>query len=107
MSSMTGRILLLLALVSICCAATNPGIAVKIPMAPPEWALLERELLRANSRAAEQFFAKYVDERGYLAHTPRWGTLDGPDSSFHLVPLRAPRGRERRLYPPLVLSAGG
>jgi hypothetical protein len=44
--------------------------------------LLERELLRANSRAAEQFFDKYVDERGYLAHTPRWGTLDGPDDAI-------------------------
>jgi hypothetical protein len=51
-------------------------------MAPPHWALLERELLRANSRAAEQFFDKYVDERGYLAHTPRWGTLDGPDDAI-------------------------
>jgi hypothetical protein len=79
---MTGRILLVLALVSICCAATNPGISIKTPMAPPEWALLERELLRANSRAAELFFAKYVDERGYLAHTPRWGTLDGTDDAI-------------------------
>ncbi len=48
-------------------AAGNPGIVIKTPMAPPQWALLERELLRANSRAAEQFYARYVDERGYLA----------------------------------------
>ena len=51
-------------------------------MAPPEWALLERELLRYNSLAVEQFAAKFVDERGYLAHTPRWGTLDGPDDAI-------------------------
>lgn len=51
-------------------------------MAPPAWALLERELLRYNSQAVELFAAKYVDERGYLAHTPRWGTLDGPDDAI-------------------------
>jgi len=79
---MVGRILLVLVPASFCCAAGNPGIVVKAPMAPPQWALLERELLRSNSRAAEQFFARYVDERGYLAHTPRWGTLDGPDDAI-------------------------
>lgn len=57
-------------------------IHVKTPMAPPAWALLERELLRYNSQAVELFAAKYVDERGYLAHTPRWGTLDGPDDAI-------------------------
>ena len=57
-------------------------IHVKTPMAPPAWALLERELLRYNSVAVERFAAKYVDERGYLAHTPRWGTLDGPDDAI-------------------------
>jgi hypothetical protein len=79
---MVRGILLVLVLAPFCWAAGNPGIVVKTPMAPPQWALLERELLRANSRAAEQFFARYVDERGYLAHTPRWGTLDGPDDAI-------------------------
>ncbi len=51
-------------------------------MTPPGWALLERQLLRANSRACERFAAKYLDERGYLLHTPRWGTLDGPDDAI-------------------------
>ncbi|MBI3681841.1 MAG: hypothetical protein HY235_15785 [Acidobacteria bacterium] len=51
-------------------------------MPPPSWALLERELLRYNSIACERFAEKYVDERGYLAHTPRWGTLDGPDDAI-------------------------
>jgi hypothetical protein len=51
-------------------------------MAPPEWALLERELLSANSKAADRFAAKYLDERGYLLHTMRWGTLDGPDDAI-------------------------
>jgi hypothetical protein len=51
-------------------------------MSPPEWALLERQLLKANSKAAERFAERYVDERGYLLHTPRWGTLDGPDDAI-------------------------
>ena len=51
-------------------------------MAPPAWALLERQLLAADSKAADRFAAKYLDERGYLLHTPRWGTLDGPDDAI-------------------------
>jgi hypothetical protein len=52
---------------------------IDTPMAPPHWALLERELLNANSDAVELFGKRYIDDRGYLAHTPRWGALDGPD----------------------------
>ena len=74
----------------LCCAAwlapqagaQSAVIAVDTPMAPPEWALMERALLRANSEAVEAFAAKYLDERGYLLHTPRWGTLDGPDDAI-------------------------
>ena len=51
-------------------------------MTPPAWALLERELLRSNSVACERFGNKYLDSRGYLLHTPRWGTLDGPDDAI-------------------------
>jgi hypothetical protein len=60
----------------------QPSLNISSPMAPPEWALLERQLLKANSKAAERFAGKYVDERGYLLHTPRWGTLDGPDDAI-------------------------
>jgi hypothetical protein len=59
-----------------------PAIVVSSPMKSPEWALLERELLRHNSAACERFSTKYVDDRGYLLHTPRWGTLDGPDDAI-------------------------
>jgi len=55
---------------------------VTTPVAPPAWALLERELLRYNSLACERFAGRYVDSRGYLLHTPRWGTLDGPDDAI-------------------------
>ena len=63
-------------------AAAEVTLVVDQSMAPPGWALMERELLRANSRAAEAFAAKYVDYRGYLLHTARWGTLDGTDDAI-------------------------
>ena len=62
--------------------AAEPSLTISTPMPAPPWALLERQLLRANSVAADKFAAKYVDERGYLLHTPRWGTLDGPDDAI-------------------------
>jgi hypothetical protein len=63
-------------------ASSAQTVAIDTPMSPPGWALLERELLRANSEAAERYGAKYLDSRGYLLHTPRWGTLDGPDDAI-------------------------
>ncbi|MBM3736478.1 MAG: hypothetical protein FJW39_11890 [Acidobacteria bacterium] len=74
---------LVLAMVSAAalCAA-EPLLHIKTPMPAPAWALLEQQLLRHNSAAVERFAAKYIDERGYLAHTPRWGTLDGPDDAI-------------------------
>jgi hypothetical protein len=57
-------------------------IVIDKPMTPPAWALLERQLLAANSAAAQKYHDKYIDSRGYLLHTPRWGTLDGPDDAI-------------------------
>jgi hypothetical protein len=57
-------------------------VAVETPMGPPSWALLERELLRANSEACRAFFDHYFDERGYLRCVPRWGGDDGPDDAI-------------------------
>ena len=55
---------------------------IKTPMSPPSWALLERNCSVTTRLAVERFAGKYVDERGYLLHTPRWGTLDGPDDAI-------------------------
>ncbi len=63
-------------------AAAEKFVVVKTPMAPPAWALMERQLIRVNSEACERFAEKYVDSRGYLLHTPRWGTLDGTDDAI-------------------------
>lgn len=67
-----------------CCLtlAQGPVLKVDSPLPPPAWALLQRALLKANSDAARTFYRRYVDERGYLLHTPRWGTLDGPDDAI-------------------------
>jgi hypothetical protein len=65
-------------------AAPPEGATVGIekPMVPPEWALLERELLRSSARACEEFFSRYFDTRGYLECVERWGGDDGPDDAI-------------------------
>jgi hypothetical protein len=60
-------------------------VEINTPMAPPEWALLERQLLEANAVACEEFFEKYFDERGYLECVVRWGGDDGPDDAIENV----------------------
>ncbi len=67
---------------AVAAAAQDPIVVIDTPMSSPDWALLERALLEANSRAVEAFAEKYIDAHGYLLHTPRWGTLDGPDDAI-------------------------
>ena len=62
--------------------ATEPTIVIDTPLPPPEWALLERELLRQNTAACQEFFEKYFDERGWLLCVERWGGDDGPDDAI-------------------------
>jgi hypothetical protein len=57
-------------------------VTISTPMAPTAWAVLERELLRANAIACREFFHKYFDERGYLKCVERWGGDDGPDDAI-------------------------
>jgi hypothetical protein len=79
-------------------------IRIGSPMAPPAWALLERELLRANAAACEEFFVRYFDERGFLLCVERWGGDDGPDDAIEncndwplLYAIGAPE-RIRQMY---------
>jgi len=60
----------------------DPAIRITQPMSPPTWALLERELLKANTAACKQFFARYFDDRGWLLCVERWGGDDGPDDAI-------------------------
>jgi hypothetical protein len=65
--------------------AANVTIRVATPQAPPDWALLQREILRASALAAEQFANRYFDERGYILSDLRWGMNDGPDDAIENI----------------------
>ena len=55
-------------------------------MDPPEWALLERELLHAHTAACVKFFHRYFNQAsGWLETTPRFGGDDGPDDAIENV----------------------
>lgn len=58
---------------------------VTTPMPPPTWAVLERELLRANAAACREYFEKYFDERGFMLCVERWGGDDGPDDAIECL----------------------
>ncbi len=62
--------------------ASSRVLLVETPMEPPAWALLERELIRAQTAACERIFDKYFDDRGYLQCVPRWGGNDGSDDAI-------------------------
>ncbi len=64
---------------------TNFDFIMDESHASPEWALLQRELLRSASLAAEHFYDRYFDERGYLMTDLRWGANDGPDDAIENV----------------------
>ena len=103
---MNRRNILAGASVAVLGAALNPKAAqaaplrIASPMAAPTWALLQRELLRANTEACEAFYARYFDERGYFLCFERWGANDGPDDAIENVngwPLLHAMGAPDRL----------
>lgn len=62
------------------------AFTIDAPMDPPEWALLERELLRQHSAACVKFFRRYFNQaNGWLETTERWGGDDGPDDAIENV----------------------
>src|SRR5262245_46419345 len=75
-------VLMLGSRVSAVRASEDVSIQIDTPMPPPSWALLQRELLRAQSRACEEFFDRYFDDRGFLECVERWGGDDGPDDAI-------------------------
>lgn len=84
--------------------AGDTVLKIDTPMSPPVWALLEREVLKANAAACKEFFQKYFDDRGYLLCVERWGGDDGPDDAIEncnewplLYALGAPE-RVREMY---------
>jgi hypothetical protein len=67
---------------SLVAAPTPVRLDIDTPMAAPEWARLERQLLADNVPACREFYQKYYDARGYLQCFVRWGANDGPDDAF-------------------------
>ena len=63
----------------------DPEIIASEPHNTLEWALLQRELLRATSAACELYFNHYFDEQGFLLTDLRWGANDGPDDAIENV----------------------
>ncbi|MFO0910828.1 MAG: hypothetical protein U0794_21225, partial [Isosphaeraceae bacterium] len=63
-------------------AADPIDLRIDRPLSPPTWALLERELIRASSRACLEYYDRYFDARGYLLCVERWGGDDGPDDAI-------------------------
>ena len=82
-------------ILSISTALRARPITIDESMSPPNWALMERELLRANVAACKEFFERYFDERGYLMCIERWGGNDGPDDAI-----------EHLIYWPILHAAG-
>lgn len=93
-----GATLLLIAVVAT--SANAQWIVINSPMAPPDWALAQRALIRENTAAALEFAAKYIDPRGHFRGVERWGGNDGPDDvmeTFHNWPLAHALGADDRL----------
>jgi hypothetical protein len=78
------RFLFIAVIIAFCFSSGHYALAqnkvnIKTPMTPPEWAMLERQLLEANSSAIAEFYNHFFDERGFYLHVARWGALDGTD----------------------------
>jgi len=63
-------------------AAQPATVRLARTVSPPEWALLQRQLLATNTAACREFFARYFDRRGFLLCVERWGGDDGPDDAI-------------------------
>ncbi len=57
-------------------------VEIRTQMAPPGWALMERQLLVESARGCELFADRFLDDRGYLPCTEHWGGNDGPDDAM-------------------------
>ena len=67
---------------SLLALAKGPLIRIDRPLPPPNWALLQRALIQANTDACKEFYGRYFDEKGFLMCVERWGGDDGPDDAI-------------------------
>src|SRR3569833_604335 len=67
-------------------AQADTAITLSTPMDPPEWALLQRELIAQHTDVCVQFFHRYFNQsNGWLETTERFGGDDGPDDAIENV----------------------
>ncbi len=62
-------------------------IAITTPMVPPEWALMERQIIQSCDEAISVYYDHFFDESGTYLHVPRWGMLDGCDDVIEITKL--------------------
>src|SRR4051794_25670133 len=81
--------------------ASPAVVKIDTPLPAPGWALLQRQLLKANARACRAFYDRYFDDRGFLECVERWGGDDGPDDAIENCaewPLLYALGADEEVY---------
>jgi hypothetical protein len=84
------RHLVLLFAAAAALASETPRIEAGKAEPPPEWALLQRQILDKSWPAAKEFVARYTLEDGTLIWRKEWPGMDGSDDgyeSFYNFPL--------------------
>ncbi len=77
-------------------APKHPSVAITNKATPPEWALLEREIIAKLNAAAPEFVARYTRRDGSLIWHDEWPGMDGSDDPY-----------EGFMYLALLYSMGG
>ena len=62
--------------------AAQPALVLDQTTEAPPWAVAERLLIEAASDGVQDFFDRFVDDRGYLKCVERWGGNDGADDAM-------------------------
>ena len=62
--------------------AAQPALVLDQTTEAPSWAVAERLLIEATSDGVQDFFDRFVDDRGYLKCVERWGGNDGADDAM-------------------------
>jgi hypothetical protein len=79
-----------------------PPIVIDTPAPPPEWALLQRHLLKEYWPASQEFVRRYTRDDGTLIWRDQWPGMDGSDDgyeSFYNFPLYHALGGDARMDP--------
>ena len=61
------------------------AVLISTPLAPPAWALAEREMLQTAAGATKLWVERYLRPDGSVNVPERWGVTDGPDDIMETV----------------------